>query len=319
MDTMDKKLVDYIKHLSESDSKSLTEKTLKTVEEIGELAKCVLPFDNAAATIHRFVSKQKILEEISDSLLCLWSIAYNLGYDDGDIEQMVHHKTKKWADLLAREGKVKYPIPYEIHLTVHIPQGLDSEAFSIDQFKASCSQLGVKPILLDLHLQEGAVFKDLMTSSTFMGNNKEAYEEMRRISEGLMNDGWAVVREKIETIPWHPAAPSKAHQKPEMPPHCYFECHLNTLCNDDRYVELKRITTKHKAHLSKNAFKKFEDGTYTIMMTYRSYDDVYEDFKFDLEAIKDDLEYKKFEVEKEIVEFAIYDTKVSHDKEWINQ
>ena len=314
---MDKKLVDYIKLLSKQDSKNLTEKTLKTVEEVGELAKCVLPFDNAAGTTHRFVERTKILEEVCDSMLCLLSIAYNLEYDDEDIEQMIRHKTKKWADLLAREGKIKYPIPYEIHVTVHIPES--AEISSVEDFKNTCNNLKVKPVLLDLHLKEGAIFKDLMTSSTFMGNNKEAYEEMKRISDGLTDEGWAVIREKIETIPWHPAAPSQTHENPEMPPNCYFECHLNILCSDERYVELKKIATKHGAHLSQNAFKKFDDGTYTIMMTYRNYYDFYEDFMYDLDGIKDHLSYEKFKVEKEIVEFSIYDTKVSHDAEWINQ
>lgn len=38
---------DFIKKLSLSDKKTLSQKALKTCEEVGELAKAVLPFDSA--------------------------------------------------------------------------------------------------------------------------------------------------------------------------------------------------------------------------------------------------------------------------------
>jgi len=43
--------------------------------------------------------------------------------------------------------------------------------------------------------------KDLMTSSTFMGDNISAYNEMKRISDGLLAAGFEILREKIETVP----------------------------------------------------------------------------------------------------------------------
>ena len=107
-------LSDFIKELTEQDTKSLSQKALKVCEETGELAKVILPFDNADGTLHRFVDKQRILEEIADIYLTSISIAYDLGFTDDEIEEMVTTKTKKWADIQMREAKVKDNIPFEL-------------------------------------------------------------------------------------------------------------------------------------------------------------------------------------------------------------
>lgn len=321
---MNKTTLDYIRVLSKTDEKSLSQKTLKACEEVGELAKVVLPYENAYATTHRFVDKKKILEELADTFLCIQSIVCDLNYSDEEFEEMIVHKMKFWADLQAREGRIKHPIPFEVHVTVDMTIDPNNTEFrkqrlSVDGFRNSCKKIGVKPILLDLHMQSGAVVKDMMTSSTVMGDNRTAFLEMKRISEALSQEGFTVIREKIETIPWHPAAPSEKHQIPTMPPSCYFESHLNVLCTQDKLQDLQKITEVNEAKLSSNVFKKFEDGSFTIMVTIRDYKSQYETFKSWLETIKLDLTNSGFQIEKEIVEFSIYDTKVSHDTKWILQ
>ena len=311
---MQKKLLDHIRTLSQRDKKNLSQKTLKAAEEVGELAKVVLPFENAYATTHRFVAKSRILEEVADSLLVLLSIAYDLGYEDSDIEEMISHKIKYWADLQAREDGVSYPVPYEFHVTV------TADKAKLDDFKTTCAALDVKPILLDLHLKDDGIFKDLMTSSTHMGDNRSAYTELRRISNGLRKAGFDVLREKIETIPWHPAAPSRKHERTEMPPNCYFESHLAVLCpNEEEATRLKKIADRHCARRSRNVFKVYPDGSFKVMVTYRKYGGVYEEFVEDLDDLRSEIESEGFDVEKEIVEFSIFDTKVSHDAAWIAQ
>jgi len=309
---MDPRLLDYVRTLTAADKKTLSQKALKLTEEVGELAKVVLPFENAFATTHRFVDRSRILEELADCQLVLLSLLYDLDYSDEEFEQMVGHKMKYWADLQAREGRAKYPVPYEIHVTVDVGARLD-------HFKEACAEAKVKPILLDLHLQGGGSMKDLMTSSVFMGNNRMAFDEMRRISTHLASRGFDVLREKIETIPWHPAAPSRTHQNPHMPPNCYFECHFNVLCTEEREAALDVVAKRHSAHKSRNAFKRYDNGTYTIMVTYRDYKMLYEDFRAGVDALKAALMTDGFQVEKEIVEFSVYDTKVSHDAAWLLQ
>ena len=109
---------EFIKQLSLSDKKSLSQKALKTCEEVGELAKAILPFDSAHGTNHRFVDREKILEEIADVHLTNLSIAYSLGFSDEEITDMIHQKSLKWSELQAKEEKAQFPLPFEIHITV---------------------------------------------------------------------------------------------------------------------------------------------------------------------------------------------------------
>jgi NTP pyrophosphatase (non-canonical NTP hydrolase) len=301
---------ELIRRLTATDKKTLTQKTLKTVEEVGELAKVVLPFENAYATTHRFVDRERILEEVADALLCVLSVGYDIGATDDEIDEVINRKALYWADLQAREVKAKYPVPYEIHVTVR-------ESF-VEEFRQACAALGVKPILLDLHLQNDGVIRDLMTSSVHIGDNRTAYAELKRISDALAEGGFPVIREKIETIPWHPSAPSERHQNPKMPPNCYFESHLNIVCTEQRQGMLRAVAQGHGAKLSRNVFKKLDGDKFMIMMTLRISTGTAESFNEKLDALKRDIVAQGFEIGKTIVEFSVYDTKVSHDAAWIN-
>jgi NTP pyrophosphatase (non-canonical NTP hydrolase) len=308
---------DYIKLLTEKDKKNLSQKALKVCEEAGELAKVILPFDNAHGTTHRFVDRQRILEEVADIYLTSISVAYDLGFSDDEIEEMIYRKSLKWGDLQSREDVLSSKsnpdkIPYEIHVTV-----LDANK---EMFYTACEKIGVKPIVLDLQTKDGKhVFEDVMSSSVHLGNNRSAYEEMTRISNALSFVG-TVVREKIETVPWHPAAPSDEHMNPVMPTDCYFECHLGVnIKNDTEYNDIKCIASMCDAHLSRNIFKKHDDGSSTVMVTYRKYEGTYEDFQKGMAWLKLEIDRTECEIEKTIIEFSIYDTRVSHDAEWLKK
>lgn len=306
-------ILKLVQQLSMADKKTLSQKVTKLFEEGGELAKASLPYDSAYGTNHRFITGEKILEESVDSMLVALSIVYSLGFTDADIERMMKQKSDKWAELQSRESLMKERTPYEIHVTV-------AETTDLDTFRKDCAGLEVKPIILDLHLKNDGILKDVMTSSVFLGNNRGAYLEMTRISEGLAKAGYTVVRNKIETVPWHPAAPSRAHLDPVMPPDCYFECHFNVRVQDDHQrAALASLALGLKCHLSRNAFKRFDDGSSMIMMTYRSYDGLYEDVRAAVDNIADVLSQHDFAVEKEIVEFSVYDSKTAHDASWISK
>lgn len=293
------------------DKKDLIGKTLKVSEENGELSGKVLPFMNSPGTRHRFVDKKSILEEVADIILSARSVAYDLGFSHEEIEDMMMTKAAKWADLQQAESQNNEQLPYEIHVTI-------KEADQ-DKFMDACKLLSVKPIILALQTNN-TIIKDVMTSSVFMGNNRTVYEEMKRISDGLSSVGFNVLREKIETVPWHTAAPNRKFNNDVMPKDCYFECHLGIkLMEDDdiKRSELEKLCKGLNCHLSKNFFKKSKDGSYIIMATYRKYDGYSEDFINDVEKIKLKLESENFNVDKLITEFSIYDTKVSHDLEWL--
>jgi len=307
---MDKKLIEFIKRLSASDTKTLSQKTLKACEEVGELAKVVLPFEDAFACKHRFVDRRSILEEVADVILTVKSIAYDLNFDDDDLEEMIKEKSLYWAELQNRDRDAKFPVPYEIHVTV--------QTNSIESFKAECAQACVKPLLLDLqNSQGGSIMQEVMTSSIHIGDNSSVYADMSKLSYTLTQLGYKVIREKIETVPWHPAAPSAKHANPIMPPSCYFESHLAIVATEETLPKLRELVTKHGCHLSKNVFKKLDSTRFKIMATYRKYDGVFETFKDSLELIKKDITAAGFEIEKTIVEFSVYDSKVSHDAAWL--
>jgi NTP pyrophosphatase (non-canonical NTP hydrolase) len=326
---MSKKYInDFIKDLSIKDKKTLSQKTLKLVEEVGELSRVILPFDSAPGTNHRFSDRERILEEVVDVYLSNISIAHSLGFTEEEFNEMLNKKTDKWAKLQLKEAEVTFPLPYEIHVTVDT-----SENFfecDIDGFKSKCQEIDVKPIVLDLEMKEGTL-KDVMTSSKHFGDNRTAYEEANRIANKLTSFGYKVVRNKIETVPWHPAAPTFKTGEP-IPNGCYFESHIGVVISpdekeslqefvqglNDRCTEAGRIEIGGTCKLSQNFFKKSKDGSkFVNMLTYRDNMTCREDFEHGVDAIKWSLDKCGFDFEKVEVEYALYDTNVNHDSKWI--
>lgn len=307
---------DYIKDLSIKDKKTLSQKALKLTEEVGELARVVLPYDSAHGTNHRFIDREALLEEVVDVYLTNISIAHSLGFTDEEFEEMLAKKTEKWASLQAKEEKIEFPLPYEIHVTVQlVPEGSKGHEVQVNMFREVCKEIGVKPIVLDLENNGESVMKDVMTSSHFYGDNKTAYEECMRISNKLEYGGFIVSRKKIETVPWHPAAPVNDGDK--MPENCYYEAHIGCVITPEQKIKLQQIAERVGSHLSRNFFKKLENGKFVNMITHRSYGDLYKNFEGQVNYLKDLLDDAKIEYEKVITEFSVYDTNVSHDNKWL--
>ena len=312
---------DFIKTLSIKDKKTLSQKGLKLVEEVGELARVILPYDSAHGTNHRFTDRESILEEVVDVYLTNISIAHSLGFTDEEFNDMLAKKSEKWSQLQASEEKAEFPLPFEIHVTVESPK-------DIDGFKDVCSLIEVKPIVIDLEINDGSVIKDVMTSSKHFGDNRTAYEESKRICRELELQGFKVLRNKIESVPWHPAAPVISTGK-EIPNGCYFESHLGVVIKPEEKESLNKfvkytLTDSHlielsgTAKLSQNFFKKSKDGNaFVNMLTYRSNMCGSPKFKLEVEGIKHLLQEEGFEFEKVEVEYAVYDTNVTHDAKWI--
>jgi hypothetical protein len=309
---MKKGLQEFIQTLSKADKKTLTQKALKTTEEVGELAKAVLPFENAAGTLHRFVHKRQILENAVDTILCAYSIAYDLNFSDEEIESMMLEKATKWSGIQAKEGKVKFPLPYEIHITV----SLKDSTYDLKKFKEICSEINVKPIVIELEKDGEKIMDDVMTSSVWFGDNNTALWHSEFLANQLKSLGFSVSRVKIETVPWHPAAPTGSD---DMPDNSYFESHLRIVTTKKRKNDLEDIANEYDAHLSRNFFKKINDDEYIIMMTLRDDDTNYESFKEDVDYLKKTLVDDGFIVDKTEIEFAVFDSNVNHDIKWIGK
>lgn len=307
-------LLTYVKALSLADKKTITQKVLKLMEEAGELAKVALPFDNAYATNHRFVTRQRMLEESVDSMLVSLSVIYSLGFDDQDMETMLKKKADYWAELQSREdllaNRMPKGTPYELHITV-------AEAPDVEAFKLACAAAEVKPILLDLQTRSDDVIKDVMTSSVVFGSNTDALAALEAQTKVLESHGLRVVRKKIETVPWHPAAPSEQHATPVMPKDCYFECHFGVKVPEGpQTARLRLLARELGCHMSRNTFKRTADYV-VVMLTYRDYAGPYERVTAAVAHIGSTLRAAGYDVDKEIVEFSLYDTKVHHDAAWL--
>lgn len=348
-------LNDYIKSLSIKDKKTLSQKALKTCEEVGELAKAILPFDSAPGTNHRFIDREKILEEIADVYLTNISIAYSLDFTEEEINDMIQKKAMKWQEIQSKEDKSSFPLPFEIHVTIDFDELFTNEWREkiqssgvirypiidrikerkewsdkiLEKFKDSCSKIGVKPIVIDLEINSGEI-KDIMTSSKHFGDNRSAYEEAQRIANELSRYGYKVVRKKIETVPWHSAAPIIDGVLP-IPNGCYFESHIGIVITPGEKQELNSFVEALNAgmedtgvggvaKLSQNFFKKSNDGSkFVNMLTYRNNVCGYNTFKDEVEMIKESLISSEFIYEKVEVEYAIYDTNVTHDDVWLKE
>ena len=181
-----------------------------------------------------------------------------------------------------------------------------------------------------------------MTSSKFFGDNRTAYEESERILTELKNRGYDVVRNKIETVPWHPAAPQDKdkdhplfHGEP-IPNGCYFESHIGIIISPEEKEDLNELVDflndsicefSGTAKLSRNFFKRSESGKFVNMLTYRSNMVTSKEFESEVRSIekiisgKNDWSllsnFKKFDYEKVEIEYAVYDTNVTHDAKWI--
>lgn len=204
-------------------------------------------------------------------------------------------------------------LPYEIHITVSINEGELNQKF-IESFKSICKELDVKPIVLDLESSYGNI-KDVMTSSKIIGTINSVHEEVDRIVSGLESNNLKVVREKIESAPWHPEAPSKKGDI--MPENCYFEAHVGCIISSEEKDKLNELAKIAGAHLSKNAFKNADGGRFVNMVTLRNYACTSKEFILEVDDFTTLLKGRDIEFEKVETEFCLYDTKVSHDNLWL--
>lgn len=311
---MNNNLLELIKNLTDKDKKNLSQKTVKLLEESGELAKSVLPYEMASGSLHRFTYKEKLLEDSTDVMLVALSIIYSLGYNDNDITDMMQKKALYWSQIQDNENVDVNKIPHEIHITV-------SDVIDLEKFKEDCRDLGLKAIVLDLHVTDG-VIKDIMTSSVKVGNSNEAYDLMIQDKANLETRGYKVVRGKIEVAPWHPIVPKQADTR-HVGHGQYFESHIEVYIDNHSETHtleaMKALMKDEDVHVSNNFFKRNADVS-NIMLTYRQSNAnvCFEGFRDDTQHIRELLTAGGFLVNKKnIIEYSMYDSNVDHDKIWI--
>lgn len=192
------------------------------------------------------------------------------------------------------EGK-QDKIIYEIHVTV------DNDP----SVAIICGIVGSKLIHIEM---DGVEETHLMTSDTFKGTEEQAHQQALSLAKVFHSVGVGVHRIKIETVPWHPKA---ANPSPTQ----YFEAHFGVDAEHVMYPQLlDEWCERAGLHKSRNLMKKGD--TKVQMYTLRKYCDQ-QLFSALVEWNKAKLELLGAKVDKVITEFALYDSNVEMDAQWL--
>lgn len=332
-------LMTLIQDLSRSDTKTLDRKFLKVSEEVGELAGALQPFSGCAGTHHRFVEQSDVVEEVADSMLALYSIVHSMGISDDDLISMLYRKALKWQSIQLREDMIKdlSKIPFEIHVSIGPKSSeLDYTMSPLFRrmFEEACKNIGVKATILELYNKDGSTSQDWMTSSVHVGTNESVDNEMRRIVNAL--EDWledihefdvCVVRKKIETVPWHPAAQVERIEKLEHgqrllppPPGCYFEHHWEIAMDEETAKIFRENNHIEGCVLSRNLRKgpiQSDPTKLVYSLTYRYPFGSRNEFETKVKFLG--FRLRGLDHIDSISEYSIFDSNEARDENWIGQ
>ncbi|HVX23994.1 MAG TPA: hypothetical protein VG992_01485 [Candidatus Saccharimonadales bacterium] len=206
-------------------------------------------------------------------------------------------------DFLFSDSVASFVGPHEIHVTV------DAESTDPVRFRALCHSLGVKALAIANETPGGVTIPDLLTASHGKCTSAEAIERMIAIAGALRAANMQVVREKIETVPWHPYAPGQSHA---MPSQTYFESHIG-LHTQGQIPDISDLGLPGPLYISRNS----DSTTGKIFATYRNYHSDQHSFQNEVANIAKTLTGHGLLLEKADVEFALYDDNIRHDQDWL--
>ncbi len=137
-------------------------------------------------------------------------------------------------------------------------------------------------------------------------------------SQRLQDDGFRVVRLKIEAAPWNADVPETDDEAADLPGHCYFEHHAKlVLSSESQVAAVRALAAPHSAHVSRNARRTSAHGRHERFVTQRCRGVGREEAGRRLDVLLRVLTaagYEAVEVEKE---FVVYDDNPAVDAGWI--
>jgi hypothetical protein len=200
-----------------------------------------------------------------------------------------------------------YVGPHELHVTVA------AETTDPNKFRNACSELGVKSHIIFNKMPGSESVTDYLTGSEIIGSSVEAYMKLGRISCSLREAGLEVVREKIETTPWHPNAPKTSLDR--LNDGNYFECHF-TLPDLTTIHGFRALHWGGVPFLMSTTERKQQEGL--LLATMRHYISTAGEFCRNVDEIHQALEQQIGKITKPTVEFSLYDSNSDHDNQWID-
>jgi hypothetical protein len=196
---------------------------------------------------------------------------------------------------------------FELHITVN--QNVDLMAF-----KAFCYQAGIKALVIDLGANVPA---QPMTCSRITGSFSQAMLEANQLRDVLKNAGFEVTRVKLEAAPWNAGVPESDVQAQQAPSGNYFEHHTKLKLPKTANLRLlEMLCETNNAHLSRNAFKIFADGTSERLITQRHYGLGFSSATLRFNAFLEVLKSFDFKVEKTVSEYCVFDSNLELDAGW---
>jgi hypothetical protein len=125
-----------------------------------------------------------------------------------------------------------------------------------------------------------------------------------------------VVRIKVET-PFPGAFVPNDGCTGQEHPNQYFECHVKLrLSSEADLVRLRSLAALHRAHVSRNAIKTFENGQSERFVTQRSYECSSATVQLNQFELTRSLEDHGFEIVEIESEFVLYDSNFALDAGW---
>ncbi|SFI85622.1 hypothetical protein [Thermoflavimicrobium dichotomicum] len=192
---------------------------------------------------------------------------------------------------------------FEYHITVNDLTLADKEAFV-----ELCKSEQVKPLMIVLdkgnHIHQ-PMFTGVIKSADF----HEANKEIEKIVAKFKENGFTIMRKKVETPPKHEKyfhQPITKHFKP------YFEWHGKVEVDDMAMV--KNLCEGLGGHLSRNSLNPNGKVRFITVREYKSKEKFYER----VQKIHSVLQANKIVVLKEQYELCIYDSREELDSGWIS-
>jgi hypothetical protein len=196
---------------------------------------------------------------------------------------------------------------FELHITV-------SPSVDLEAFKHFCYMAGIKALVIDLGTN---VPMQPMTCSRIVGSFSTAMLESIRLRDVLAQAGFVVTRVKLEAAPWNAGVPTSDVEARLSPSGNYFEHHTKLkLLKNANLKLLEMLCETNNAHLSRNAFKVYEDGTQERLITQRHYGLGFSSASLRFTAFLEVLKSYGFNVQKTVSEYCVFDSNLELDAGW---
>ncbi|UHA75193.1 hypothetical protein [Paenibacillus sp. 481] len=192
---------------------------------------------------------------------------------------------------------------FEYHLTIN-----DLKLDEKEAFMSICQSEQVKPLMIVLD-QGHYITQPMITGVTQCADFQAANIEIERVATAFRNNGFTIVRKKVEIPPQEEKyfyEPIVQHSKP------YFEWHGKVEVDD--VAKLKNCCASHGGHISRNSMN--ANGKVRFI-TVREYEGPAQ-FYSRVDQIHTILQQNNIELIKQQYELCIYDSREELDSGWIS-